>query len=55
MGHTDSRLLELAVELDERIRRELAIHDRGLRLPFNGTLSADEQRMLEQFAFMEAA
>lgn len=43
---------KLMAELDERLRIEGALSaPPPVRLPFNGTLSEDERRMAEQFAF----
>lgn len=41
----------LVNELDERLRAEAKRQEPALRLPFDGTLSEAEQRMLEQHAF----
>jgi hypothetical protein len=45
----------LIAELDERLRADGYAQQPAVRLPFNGTLSADEQRMLEQSTFEEIA
>lgn len=44
-------ILRLVTELDERLRAEAKQAAPGLRLPFDGSLSEGEQRMLEQHAF----
>lgn len=46
-----AHLRRLIEELDARL--QAVGTPPGLWLPFNGTLSDDEQRMLDQFAFME--
>ena len=53
MTLTRQEIMQIAHDLDVRLR--VAEERRELRLPFNGELSPDERRMLEQGTFEVAS